>query len=121
MTSRRRASKTVSVKPEHTPTHVKAPHGASTTEITWGDGARCVYPNTLLRGFCPCAHCQGHGGTIEFVPGGNSDLRGLETVGFYALKLVWGDGHETGLYTFEYLRGLSKKPEVTTFRTSEST
>lgn len=100
------------MKPEHTPTHVKAPRGAATTEITWGDGARCVYPNTLLRGFCPCAHCQGHGGTIEFVPGGNAELREIETVGFYALKFIWGDGHETGLYTFEYLRGLAKNSEV---------
>ncbi len=106
--------KNLGVKPEHTPTHVKAPHGATTTEITWGDGARCVYPNALLRGYCPCAHCQGHGGTIQFVPGGNADLRELETVGFYALKLVWGDGHETGLYTFEYLRSLANNPEVVT-------
>ncbi len=104
------------MKPEHTPTHVKAPHGAKDTEITWGDGVRCVYPNTLLRGYCPCAHCQGHGGTIAFVPGGNSELRDLEPVGHYALKLVWGDGHETGIYTFEYLRSLADKPEVRTVR-----
>jgi DUF971 family protein len=57
---------------------VKAPRGATTTEITWGDGARCVYPNAILRGYCPCAHCQGHGGTIEFVPGGNAELRELD-------------------------------------------
>jgi DUF971 family protein len=108
-----RASCDAAMKPEHTPTHVKAPHGATTTEITWADGARCVYPNPILRGYCPCAHCQGHGGTIEFVPGGNSELRDIEQVGRYALKLVWGDGHDTGIYTFEYLRSLGDKPEVT--------
>lgn len=102
------------MKPEHTPTSIKAPHGATTTEIAWGDGVRCVYPNAILRGYCPCAHCQGHGGTIEFIPGGNSDLREIEPVGFYALKLVWGDGHETGLYTFEYLRKLAQNDGVTT-------
>jgi DUF971 family protein len=90
---------------------VQAPHGARTTTITWSDGATCVYPNEILRGYCPCARCQGHGGEITFVPG-NSELRGLEQVGNYALKLVWGDGHDTGIYTFDYLRRLAERPEV---------
>jgi DUF971 family protein len=98
--------------PRTTPTHIKAPHGATTTEITWADGLRCVYPNEILRGLCPCAGCQGHGGTIEFVAGGNSDLRDIQTVGSYALGLKWGDGHETGIYTFEYLRSLAERPDV---------
>ncbi len=89
-----------------TPTHVKAPLGATTTEITWADGHRCVYPNVSLRGMCPCANCQGHGGTIAFVEGMNSDLREIETVGNYALQLGWGDGHNTGIYSFRYLRQL---------------
>src|SRR5437879_4707132 len=101
---------------EHTATHVKAPHGATETEISWGDGARTIYPNAILRGYCPCAGCQGHGGTIVFVPGNNSERRELEPVGHYALKLVWGDGHDTGIYTFEYLRSLCDKPEVTLIR-----
>lgn len=94
-----------------TPTHLKAPHGSTTTEITWSDGARFVYPNEILRGYCPCAVCQGHGGEIHFVPG-NSELRDIEQVGTYALKLVWGDGHETGIYTYEYLRKLGDRAEV---------
>lgn len=98
--------------PRTTPTGIKAPHGASTTEISWADGARAIYPNAMLRGYCPCAHCQGHGGTIEFVAGGNSDLRDIKPVGNYALALQWGDGHDTGIYTFEYLRSLADRPEV---------
>jgi DUF971 family protein len=96
----------------HVVVHIKAPHGARTTEIAWADGARSVYPNDLLRGYCPCARCQGHGGHIGFVPGGNSELRELELVGNYALKLLWGDGHDTGIYTFRYLRELSARPGV---------
>jgi DUF971 family protein len=92
--------------------HIRAPHGARTTEIGWSDGARSVYPNDLLRGYCPCARCQGHGGHIGFVPGGNSELRDIEPVGNYALKLVWGDGHDTGIYTFRYLRELTGRPGV---------
>jgi DUF971 family protein len=95
-----------------TPTSIKAPHGAANTEIVWADGTRCVYPNVILRGLCPCATCQGHGGTIEFISGGDARLRDLETVGHYALKLVWGDGHDTGIYTFAYLRELAERDEV---------
>jgi DUF971 family protein len=95
-----------------TPKHIKAPHGATTTEIAWADGVTCVYPNSVLRGYCPCAHCQGHGGTIEFVAGGSSELREIQPVGSYALSFRWGDGHDTGIYTFEYLRSLADKPEV---------
>ena len=96
-----------------TATHIKAPHGAKHTEITWADGVRCIYPNELLRGLCPCAHCQGHSGAIEFVPGGNSELREIAPLGNYALKLVWGDRHDTGIYSFRYLRDLADRPEVT--------
>ncbi len=96
------------------PTKIVAPHGATTTEIVWDDGRRAIYPNTILRGLCPCAQCQGHGGTIEMVEGGNSRLSDIETVGNYALKLVWGDGHDTGLYSFRYLRELMERPEVET-------
>lgn len=95
-----------------TATHIAAPHGSKTTEITWADGKRCVYPNDILRGFCPCATCQGHGGTIEFIEGGNAELRDLKPVGHYALNLIWADGHDTGIYTFTYLRDLSTCPEV---------
>src|SRR5262245_11663245 len=96
--------------PRTTPTHVRAPHGATTTEITWADGHVGVYPNEVLRGYCPCAGCQGHGGEVKFVPGGDSELRELAPVGNYALKLTWGDRHDTGIYTFTYLRSLCRCP-----------
>lgn len=102
--------------PAHTPVHIKAPHGATTTIIDWGDGKRVTYPNTVLRGYCPCAHCQGHGGGISYVPG-DSSLRGLEPVGNYALKLAWGDGHDTGIYSFDYLRKLTERDGVTVTNT----
>lgn len=94
--------------PRTAPTGIRAPHGADITHIDWADGHEGVYPNDVLRGFCPCAKCQGHGGNITFQPGGSSELRDLETVGTYALKLVWGDGHDTGIYTFQYLRDLCR-------------
>jgi DUF971 family protein len=88
------------------PTGVKAPHGADVFEIRWADGVSSRIPHPILRGYCPCAGCQGHGGGVHFVEGGDLTLRDLEQVGNYALQLTWGDGHATGIYTFRYLRRL---------------
>jgi len=99
-------------EPAITPTRIRAPHGASSTEIAWSDGKRYRYPNDFLRGWCPCAGCQGHGGEISFRPGHNAELRDISPAGSYALRLVWGDGHDAGLYTYRYLRELADKPEV---------
>ena len=88
------------------PTGVKAPHGARELEISWADGHRSRFPHEILRGYCPCAGCQGHSGMIQFQEGGNLELRNLEQVGNYALGLSWGDAHETGIYSFRYLRAL---------------
>jgi DUF971 family protein len=43
---------------------------------------------------------------IQFQEGGNIELRNLEQVGNYALGLAWGDAHDTGIYSFRYLRAL---------------
>lgn len=93
-------------QPRTRPTGVKAPHGAKELEIAWADGHRSRFPHEILRGYCPCAGCQGHSGIIQFQEGGNLELRNLEQVGNYALGLSWGDGHDTGIYTFRYLRAL---------------
>lgn len=87
---------------------VRSPRGAHTTEIEWGDGHLGVYPHKILRGFCPCAGCQGHSGEINFieVSGIGLELDEIEKVGSYALALKWFDGHTTGIYSYRYLRSL---------------
>ena len=95
-----------STEPRFRPTAVKAPHSATVLEITWADGHRCSYPHRILRGYCPCAGCQGHSGTIKFVGGHNLEIREIERVGNYALGFTWGDAHASGIYTFLYLRRL---------------
>jgi len=87
---------------------LKAPHGARALEIRWADGQQHPLPHRILRGFCPCAACQGHSGTIRFQDGGNLELRDIEPVGNYALGLRWGDGHDSGIYSFRYLRSLGE-------------
>ncbi len=88
---------------------VRSPRGAKVTEIDWGDGHKGIYPHTILRGYCPCAGCQGHEGTIAFIePTGDiqTELDQIDPVGNYALRLVWFDGHGSGLYSYRYLRAL---------------
>ncbi len=90
------------------PLSIKAPHGASIFEIEWEDGRRDQLPHSILRGYCPCAGCQGHSSGIRFQKNVNLELRDIRPIGNYALGLTWGDGHSTGIFTFEYLRHLGQ-------------
>ena len=87
---------------------VRSPRGATVTEIDWGDGHKSVYPHAILRGYCPCAGCQGHSGTITFqeAKGPQLEIDQIEPVGNYALRFQWFDGHGSGLYSYAYLRSL---------------
>jgi DUF971 family protein len=94
--------------PRVKPVAIRSPRGARTTEIDWADGHKGVYPHDMLRGYCPCAGCQGHGGAIKFIEtsGIAQELEKIEPIGSYALSLEWFDGHNSGIYSFTYLRSL---------------
>ena len=64
------------------------------------------YPLAYLRGWCPCALCQGHGGERRYIQVPITELTNIAVVGNYALNLSWGDGHDTGIYSYRYLRDL---------------
>jgi DUF971 family protein len=99
-----------------TPVELRAPRGARVLEIEWSDGASTRHPHAVLRGFCPCAHCQGHQGPIVWAgdhEGDALEIASVEEVGNYALRIGWGDGHSTGIYTWRHLRelgALGEKP-----------
>ncbi len=100
---------------EPTPVELRAPVGARLLEIDWSDGTSSAYRHAVLRGFCPCAHCQGHHGPIVWVEGAESaglELTSIEPVGNYAVQLAWGDGHATGIYSFRFLRELAPHGEA---------
>lgn len=79
--------------------------------VLWDDDYLSDYPFGYLRGWCPCAVCQGHGGERHFIRVENPLLVSISMVGNYALNPRWSDGHETGIYTFAYLRSLSDRLE----------
>jgi len=101
-----------------TPTQVKQV-SSSELSIVWSDTHTSPFSMKRLRDECPCAGCNGETILLKSyrppdpdleVPG-RYELKGIEQVGGYALKFVWADGHDTGLYTWEYLRGLCKCTE----------
>lgn len=76
-----------------------------------GFSAECTYD--LLRGFCPCAGCQGHWAeAVRYHPPVEAvEPVSIEPVGNYAISIHWSDGHATGIYRFEYLRSLCEREE----------
>ncbi len=85
-------------------------------QINWCDGHSSIYDFTYLRRECPCAACQpwkeGLGPVGVKSPSARDaigELRRIEDVsevGSYALNFHWTDGHDSGIYSFEYLRNL---------------
>jgi DUF971 family protein len=88
------------------PVEVRRDAMARTVQIDWSDGHHSEYPFAYLRGWCPCAACQGHSGEKRYVHGGDDSLEKIAPVGRYAFTFTWADGHETGIYSYQYLRQL---------------
>lgn len=82
--------------------------------LTWDDGKVCIYHSKLLRARCPCAVCkeeQEDDNPLKVVKKSFDDIELLKWnwVGRYAISLVWSDGHDTGIYTYDYLRNLCEE------------
>ena len=92
--------------------------GADRLLIDWNDGHRSVYTWKHLRDHCPCAGCRDEREKSpdpfrvlkpsELVP--LAPVR-MPAVGRYAYKIVWSDGHDSGIYTLEHLRALCQCAE----------
>ena len=88
------------------PVEVRHEQGARRLVISWEGGHVSAYGLDYLRSWCPCASCQGHAPSARYLDLHDQRLAHVEAVGNYALGLTWGDGHNTGIYTFRLLRGL---------------
>ena len=88
------------------PTQINHFKSRGVVRITWDDDHVGEYAQEYLRGYCPCALCQGHGAQRRFIDVPGATLEELRGVGNYAIDLRWNDGHSTGIYTFDYLRSL---------------
>jgi DUF971 family protein len=83
--------------------------------IKWDDGTESFIRLETLRRWCPCAGCRGEVDVLgnlyknpdQTLSARAFELRRLAAVGSYALQPIWGDGHDSGLYTFDYLRQIA--------------
>ena len=82
--------------------------------IQWNDNTESYLSLEVLRRACPCAACGGEPDVLGNVirptvtySAGSFILQKFNIVGGYALQLHWGDGHNTGIYSFQYLQRLA--------------
>ncbi len=95
----------------HTPTSIEKA-GNDTLRIVWDDGVRSDFHVAALRRACPCASCVDEWSgerTLDPLTVLES-IRpiSIEPIGRYAIKISWSDGHDTGIYSFDYLRSLAE-------------
>ena len=87
-------------------------------EIRWRDGHVSAYPIAFLRKHCPCAECKEFRESQTTKPRTSLTVfskstdkplsaTGAQLVGGYAIRIDWSDGHTSGIYSWEYLRGLA--------------
>ena len=93
------------------PTEIKLDKDKRTLSVTFDDGDRFALSAELLRVSSPSAEVQGHSPEQRVTVPGKKDVRitGLEPVGTYAVRIAFDDGHDTGLYMWDYLRDLGEK------------
>ena len=84
--------------------------------VRWQDGAESYIALEALRRACPCAGCKGetdvmgqvHRGPETQLSPRSFEVREIKRVGGYGIQPVWGDGHATGIYSFDYLHAMAR-------------
>jgi DUF971 family protein len=100
---------------EASPVAVRLKVPLNLLEVDWSDGRTSRYDGGWLRFVCPCAACRGHGpGQVPeptWAQCKDVTMRGAEAVGGYALRLGLSDGHDSGIYSWEFLRAHDPGPD----------
>ncbi len=95
------------------PTEIKLHQQSRVMEVAFNDDTRFTMPFEYLRVFSPSAEVRGHGPGQEVLQVGkkNIEIKNIEPVGQYAVVLVFSDGHDSGIYSWDYLYDLGAKQE----------
>ena len=96
------------------PTTIKLHTSSRLLEIKFNNNTDCMLSCEFLRVYSPSAEVRGHGAGQETLQTGKEEVNisAIEPVGNYAVKLVFTDGHDTGLYSWDYLFYLAKHYEA---------
>jgi DUF971 family protein len=96
------------------PTELRLDKEKRVLTVTFDDGRSFALPAELLRVLSPSAEVQGHSPEQRVTVGGkkNVGIVRLEPVGNYAVRIVFDDGHDTGLFVWAYLRELGENREA---------
>lgn len=95
------------------PTELKLHQKSRELEVVFDDGRQFKFSCEFLRVHSPSAEVRGHGPGQEVLQVGkkNVGIAAIEPVGTYAVKLVFSDGHETGIYSWDYFHDLGVKQD----------
>ena len=100
---------------ESAPTEIRVRSKSRLLRLSFADGTLYELPFEFLRVNSPSAEVQGHGPGQKVTVSGKEHvlIKAVEPVGHYAVKLVFDDGHDSGLYTWKYLRELGEQQRAT--------
>ncbi|GAB4147975.1 MAG: DUF971 domain-containing protein [Sphingomonadales bacterium] len=95
------------------PTALRYRRATRLLEIDFEDGSAFALPAEYLRVESPSAEVQGHGGDSKQLVAGKAGvgISRIEPVGHYAVRLIFDDGHDSGLFTWTYLHQLGREQE----------
>jgi DUF971 family protein len=90
------------------PTEIRLDRAARVLRVSFDDGADYALPAEYLRVESPSAEVQGHGPGQKTIIGGKQmvGITSVEPVGHYAVRLVFDDGHDSGIFSWDYLHEL---------------
>ena len=93
-----------------TPTEIRLRRAEKLLEVDFDDGVRFTYPAEYLRVESPSAEVQGHGPNERRTIAGKRHVgvTGVEPVGNYAVRLLFDDGHDSGIFSWDYLYALGR-------------
>ena len=96
-----------------TPTNIRLHQASRLLEIQFDNGTECMLSCEFLRVYSPSAEVQGHSPDQAVLQTGKEhvNITQIEPVGNYAIKLIFSDGHDTGLYSWNYLYDLASRYE----------
>jgi DUF971 family protein len=101
------------LNPAPWPLEIRLKQAEKVLEIDFDDGGRFAIPAELLRVESPSAEVQGHGPSQKTIVAGRRHvgILRLEPVGNYAIRIDFDDGHDTGIFTWSYLRHLGTEKD----------